>query len=231
MGDTMKFLDLTTVQKARKSLNADGYFIIEGGYPRDYCQSICRFIDAYPQNAAQEVNYAATELRIWDAQEKSSAVKDFYQDCNVFMSCLRKADCEAFTLLAIRNRHLDQQDALLVQDRWHIDSFRKQLKIFLFLTDTTEASGPFEFLPGTHRFTFKRRMLRVYFKLSDLMSAKRRSYAKLQDRVAENLGEQGYLPLPVICQAGTVLIVNTSAIHRARPCYQGSRYALTAYYK
>jgi hypothetical protein len=34
----------------------------------------------------------------------------------------------------------------------------------------------------------------------------------------------------MLCDEGSVVIVNTSAIHRARPCFEAGRYALTSYY-
>ena len=44
------------------------------------------------------------------------------------------------------------------------------------------------------------------------------------------MSAKGYRPVSVICKAGTMMVADTSAIHRARPCLEGSRYALTTYY-
>ena len=45
--------------------------------------------------------------------------------------------------------------------------------------------------------------------------------------VAEFLGTLAL----VFCGPGTAVVVDTSAIHRARPCIEGTRYALTAYFR
>ena len=68
------------------------------------------------------------------------------------------------------------------------------------------------------------------FKPSDLFTGKR-SYQSLPEHWIETLRGRGYEPAPVLVEAGTVLIVDTSIIHRARPCKSVPRYALTTYYK
>ena len=69
-----------------------------------------------------------------------------------------------------------------------------------------------------------------YFKPRDIFGGTR-TYAKLPDPLIDQLATRGYRSQPVLVSAGTVMIVDTSAIHRARPCRAGSRYALTAYYR
>ncbi len=92
-------------------------------------------------------------------------------------------------------------------------------------------SGAFEFLPRSHRERFKYMQLLKgnYVTPADLFH-KRRAYQKLDEDLVRDLAERGYRAKPVICRAGTVMVVDTSAIHRARPCLKGSRYALTTYY-
>jgi len=231
MNGASGFLDLVTIRKARTVLRTDGHLLIEDCYDTQVCKSVIRFMDELESRDKTEVNYAGTELRIWDAHKRAPLLADFYRECNVFLSCLLRRDTEALTLLAIRNNALDPSDEISRRGRWHIDSFRRQLKIFLFLTDTTEASGPFEFIPGTHARTFKLGGLLggAYLKASDPFTG-RRAYQKLDDDWVESLSAKGYRPVSVICKAGTMMVADTSAIHRARPCLEGSRYALTTYY-
>ncbi|HVW20884.1 MAG TPA: hypothetical protein VHC86_06680 [Opitutaceae bacterium] len=226
------FMTLANVRAARSALNAHGFLLIPGGYPREFCDSLVRVIDDYRPDERAEKNYAGSELRIWDAQKKHPLFTRFCEDSNFFVSCVEGTEMEAHTLLAIRNLAVPNHDASLLKGRWHLDSFRRMLKVFLFLTDTNEKSGPFEFVANTNRTSFKLKMFcagRV-IRPSDLIH-KKRAYSRLDDNWIEGLGPQGYPSTPVLCQAGTVLVIDTSAIHRARPCIEGSRYALTAYYR
>ena len=231
LGFSPGFMNLDNIAKAEAALPREGYLIIENGYHQDMCQEIIKVMDTLCPDKRVERRYSGTEMRIWDAQKQHRLFETFYQECNLFASNVMGHEMSAYTLLAIRNRALDPSDLESAKGRWHIDSFRKQLKIFLFLTDTTESSGPFEFIPGTHMWNFKLRMVckGAYFTPSDLFKTTRR-YQHLDEADISKVLHSGRGSRPAICKAGTVMVVNTSAIHRARPCREGSRYALTAYF-
>lgn len=225
------FVTLKNVQKARSALQENGCLLIEGAYSRRTCDGIISWMDSNERDETAERNYGGTELRIWDSQKRYDLLAEFCGQCDLFISCLLNADTEAYTLLAIRNRPIDSSDITVQIGRWHIDSFRRQYKIFLFLSDVRESTGPFEFISGTHSPAFKARMAMrgIYFGPKDLFSGDRR-YSSLDDAWVNRIATDGYSPVPVLCSAGTVMVVDTSAIHRARPCFEGARYALTAYY-
>lgn len=216
----------------RKSVHEHGFFILPNVYEEKFCISAINFIDNYTDPNFLEVNYAGTEQRIWDSQKLDSLLGSFYEDCNNILSSIYKKEYIATTLLAIRNKPLLDGDVESRLNRWHIDSFNHQLKIFLFLTDVSEESGPFEFIPKTHRRLFKFSMLMKgnYFNLSNFLKENKRKYQNLNEGFIQGLLEKEYKVKPVICSAGTMLIVDTSSIHRARPCKAKSRYALTAYF-
>jgi hypothetical protein len=227
------FLSLNNIQAARNALRTDGYLMIEPEYSSAACELIVRFIDDHGTDTESETHYGGTELRIWNAQRKDEGARHFYDKCNVFMSCLLGQDTEAYTLLAIRNKPLHTADKESRSGRWHIDSIRTQLKMFLFLNGSTKSSGPLEFLPGTHEWRFKLKVLcdGTYGKPWHFVGRSQRPYQRLSDEWVSGLAAKGHRPLEIVCRPGAVLVINTSAIHRARPCTAGSRYALTAYFK
>lgn len=219
------------IPATQAALRSEGYHRLDGVYDRATCQRMIDEMNAW-QQGRQEKNYGGTELRIWDAQSISPLFDDFFQMSNRLMSAFRGREETAYTLLAIRNQPLPEADTTLRAGRWHLDSLRHQLKVFLFLSDTTINTGPFEFLQGTHRTSFKLSMLATGQLLTprDLLSGKR-SYNSIPDETIARLAAQGYEQTPVLCEAGTVLLMDTSAVHRARPCVDGTRYALTAYFR
>ena len=215
----------------KKELKEHGYLIFRQAYSLDYCNSIIQFIDQYKKTDNIEINYAGTELRIWNLQNENQLLSQFFDDSNKIISSIFGKSILGEKLLAIRNKSLSPDDYLSRNRRWHIDSFSTLYKIFLFLTDTTESSGPFEFIPNTHKKLFKLKMLSqgYYFKFSQLGKSAR-LYQNLNDDVIERIKIKGYHPKSILCNAGTLLVVNTSSIHRARPCNQHHRYALTTYF-
>ena len=108
------------------------------------------------------------------------------------------------------------------------------IKIFLFLNDTTEQSGPFEFLPNTNGWYRLKTALKPghFFEYPKLLTkGVERPYQSMDEDKIERIIASGYKPTPVIVKQGTVMVVNPSAlIHRARPCNEGNRYVLTAYF-
>ena len=231
MSGSDDFTSQSCVRDAQEGVREDGFFLIEDGYDLAICSQIAQWMERHEAGEGEEVNYGGSELRIWNAQLKDRRAAEFFSACNQFLSSLEQADREAFNLLAIRNRALPPDDERSRVGRWHLDSFRRQYKIFLFLSDVTAQTGPLEFIPGTHKPAFKARGLVTgrYLKPGDLVKGKR-SYQVLDERWIDRLEARGYEPTAVVCKAGTVLVIDTSAIHRARPCLEGTRYALTAYY-
>ena len=147
------------------------------------------------------------------------------------LSEVEQTPTAAYDILAIRNRQIDTSATTLVEGRWHLDSFNRQIKVFVFLTDVTEESGPFEMLPGTQAMSFKVKeaLKGNMITPSDLVKGTR-SYSKLKEELIQALVSAGHEKKVFTVPAGTVAMVDTSCVHRARPCAQGHRYALTSYY-
>ncbi|MEQ1760392.1 MAG: phytanoyl-CoA dioxygenase family protein [Vicinamibacterales bacterium] len=225
------FVTPDNIDRARSALYDSGVLLLPAVFDAEFCQAARVFMDAHQPDDRTESNYGGSELRIWDAHKRDQLMLAFWSACNGFVSALERKPAEAFTLLAIRNRPIPRDDEKLILGRWHIDSFRRQIKVFAFLTDTTNETGPFEFVPGTHSALFKARRLvnGDYITPGDVLTGKR-SYARLDDALIDRLGENTAQPVPVLCKAGTVMAIDTSAIHRARPCTAGERYVLTAYF-
>jgi len=243
MNCAASFVSLNHVKRAREVLKEEGLLLIEDGFSGDACSEIRQWLEGYTDIEDKEQNYGNSELRIWDSQNEHPRIKDFFDACNIFVSCLEAEDKEAYTMLAIRNRPLPQDEKMratyegaqsLDKGRWHLDSFRRQIKVFLFLDDVDLGSGPFEVIPGTQSTAFKLRLLATgkLIRPQDLLrSDGARKYESLSDEwLSKFVATSGYVPQKVCCKAGTVVVVDTSAMHRASPCYERTRYALTAYY-
>lgn len=225
------FASRIDVESARAALAGEGAHIALGLLPESVCDQMISIIDAHQERARTERNYADTELRVWDAEHLDPLLRAFRDESDRLLTAIEGRSRRAYTLLAIRNRPVDTADASLVQGRWHIDSLSRQVKVFAFLTSTTAESGPFEYVPGTQSWSFKLRMLvgGHYLAPTDVIRGSR-AYSSVSDNVLARL-KQTPAGVSVECPRGSIMVVDTSALHRARPCVRGSRYALTAYYR
>ena len=208
-------------------LKSKGYYFFDELYSNEFCQHAINFLDKNRGDAIER-NYACSESRIWGSEQKSPILKNFFDDSVLAYNQIFNKSKTGETLLAISNGPLASNDEHSRLGRWHIDSFFNQWKVFLFLTDANDNSGPFEFIPGTNTWSFRLRHMFRYLNPINLPVNQSRSYSSLSDKWVCQLKET--MPSKAaVCKAGTVLIVYTNAIHRARPCYEGSRYALTTY--
>jgi len=97
---------------------------------------------------------------------------------------------------------------------WHRDSLHKQVKAIVYLTDVTEKNGNFQIISGTN-------------------------VSQLNDKYGNRVGEENVKELleksnkkidNLVAKRGTVILVDTSNIHRGNVMLEGERYSLTTYY-
>ena len=213
----------------RIKVKHEGFAVLQTCLLPEECEHIKEFIDHFPIENA-EVNYRGTEKRIWDSHNMDHMINSFGKLSEMLVGSVFSAQPKVKTVLSYSNHPIPAEDRLIT-GRWHLDSLRHQYKLFCFLTRTDEKTGPLEMVPGTHRTAFKLLPLATgqYISRSDLGTDKRR-YQKLDEQWVDAQCRKVGGSVPLLCEAGTLILVDTSAIHRARPCLEGHRYALCAYY-
>lgn len=226
-------LDTVDIPAAREGLNDIGWQIIGKIDDAEVLQSVKSEIDRMAAEPDVETHYGGSEHRVWKAHEKSEVIGDFFAFSNEVISRVDDEQQVAYDILAIRNRTLANSSAELTKGRWHLDSLRRQLKIFVFLTDVTPDSGCFEMIPRSQRVSFKleHALKGELITLQDLIrNDGSRAYSHLKEQLIERIVARGYESKAFTVPRGTVALVDTSSVHRARPCTNGERYALTSYY-
>lgn len=203
-------------------------YILKQKYNTDFCNDVKSFIDNYKDDSVEK-NYGNTETRIWDSESKNKSILKFKNDSDRLVSSIFGKNVECYTVLALKNIAIPT-DGKQIKGRWHVDSLRKQVKVFTFLSDVKDENGPFEYVPYTNSYLFKFKNISNYLSLMDLFkSGGSRKYQKLEESFINEVFDK-HTSKKLICDAGTTAIVDTSCLHRASPCMKGSRYYLCAYY-
>ena len=217
------------IKTVRANVDRMGFSFLESRATPKACEYLKAFIDRYPEKDA-EINYGGTEKRIWGSHYMDPVVEAFGELSDQLMSAVFNSQPKVKTVLAYSNFPISPEKKL-ISGRWHLDSLRHQYKLFCFLTQTDEQTGPLEVVPGTNRKAFKLWALGSgqYISISSLGTDKRR-YQTLDEQWVETRCRKVGGSVPFLCEPGTLILVDTSAIHRARPCLEGHRYALCAYY-
>lgn len=193
------------------------------------CNQIIADFDNYVAKGGEhDLLRAGTEIRVFGYENHSEEVKEL---CAELIAEIPEemGSFELDTCLAIKNEPIDGPEGDYFG--WHLDTFMSQHKIFCYLTDVTTMSGPTEVFVGTS--SWKQKIKGVlgghYFSLADIGNAHRR-YMHLDEGYIKGLKVQNE-PVTLTTTMGSSFLVNTSSIHRARPCREGVRYALTLYLK
>ncbi len=106
---------------------------------------------------------------------------------------------------------------------WHRDAFFRQFKSIIYLSDVGEENGPFQLMEKSHKF---------WWVLKDTWYG-RLGYmnSRISDGQVDDLIRMNPSRLKTYtAKAGTLILVDTSSIHRGMPINNGVRYALTNYF-
>lgn len=106
---------------------------------------------------------------------------------------------------------------------WHRDSQTTQFKAMIYLSDVTIHNGPFEIIPYSHKLVNKLR--------SVIKGIQQHTTYRFSDKRVNEY--ERLLECPrntIVAKAGTLLLFNSSSLHRGSPIHHGERYSLTNYY-
>lgn len=137
---------------------------------------------------------------------------------NIGMKVMSRPIINLFTL----GNHLVAGNRGTSGGGWHRDSMHPQFKALMYLTDVDESNGPLEIIPGTHKFSTQRRLSR-----KGLLNFDKQWLSEDEIKLIEK--DQGPR-VTITGKAGTVVVFESSTLHRGRPIELGERLALTNYY-
>lgn len=206
------------------SLERSGICTIPGYWSAAQCAAardeVERVIAQYPQYVNGN---AKADVRVYGANNGSELIQQFAQDealLSVASAYNHEPTCTAFTLAARLPASVGNKGS---GEGWHRDAFLRQVKAILYLSDVEDSNGPFQWISESHRSAWL---------LRDMKNA---NLQYRQYRLSEAEAEAIVAPQPdrlktFTATAGTLILVDTSSVHRGMPIREGTRYALTNYY-
>ncbi|MBL4710732.1 MAG: phytanoyl-CoA dioxygenase family protein [Flavobacteriales bacterium] len=229
--DNLNHKKLSTLDTSQKKLlhelNLFGVTVIPNYYSIEECEKIKTNIDDMISNNTIKKWYddSKSDSRIFASHKYSESIKKFHED-----PFLKKLG-EAYTKSELINSHTLGAKLIATENNfgsgggWHRDSvFKIQYKSIAYLSDVNIDNGPFEYLLGSHK------------KSTILKSIKENKFKAHHNRFSEEDIQQFKESNPSInskvftAKKGTVILVDTSGIHRGTPIKSGNRYALTNYF-
>lgn len=211
-------------QKILLEIKNSGFSIINDFFDKDQCNECIKDMDWMYKNKKELIHGSDNnDLRIFGAEHLSKNIFDFSRDS--FLHSLANAYNSVSTVngftLAGKISAIGHEFGS--GGPWHRDSFFRQFKSLMYLTDVDENHGPFQIISGSH--------LRKNIDLDSKNAGLDSMQCQFNQDIVEKILKEDSSRLKTLTgSAGTVVLVDTSAIHRGYPLKQGNRYALTNYF-
>jgi hypothetical protein len=207
------------------SVERDGIAVIPEYWSEDKCAQgraeIDRLIFAYP-NVVRRFS-GGSDKRMFGVESVSPLLAEFHNDAFLRGTGEILSGLALYNFTTLGARIDATPDNNGSGDGWHRDAHGFQYKSILYLSDVSDINGPFEYLPGSH----KRWRAAFDTLIGDLPPAPNTRYESAA--IGRLVGRFGIKLRSFPGRAGTLLLVNSSGIHRGRPLRSGTRYALTNY--
>jgi ectoine hydroxylase-related dioxygenase (phytanoyl-CoA dioxygenase family) len=206
-------------------LENKGFSVIENYLKKEQCDRLSKKISLFIKKNPKKIYVGkySSDKRIFGAEFIDPVISK-YHNSNV----LKKIGsfymkCELKNLMTMANETIFKKKNLGSGEGWHRDNINKQYKSILYLQDVSNKNGPFQFIKDSQK---------IYniLKDSSVLKKKIQITRYKQAEINKLLKRKNYTIKTLTYKAGTLMIVDTSSIHRGSPLESGKRYALTNYY-
>jgi len=221
--------DPVRMREAVDALRSDGYVVFQEKLPAELCDRLLQFALTHPckPRARDGGQGEGAPLTVYPRQNPDAIIFDFLP-----VDLINQPDVQRLmadkSFIALAQEYLGAQPVLDTVNLWWTTGFLSRpdqnaaqlyhfdmdhmrwLKIFIYLTDMSPASGPHCFVAGSHRTNGipDHFLQRGYVRLTD--EEVRSSFP--QQRILEFNGRRG-----------TIIVEDTRGLHKGKPVLEGDR--------
>ncbi|PWY56595.1 hypothetical protein DGG96_05580 [Legionella qingyii] len=203
-------------------IRENGYAVLDSFLPADICDRLITIFNSL-ESTAQIID---NDRRIFSIQKMSADHRHLFSD-SAFLKIIGEQYIKTPQLLTTTMAAKIYSDAKAFGSGggWHRDSFLSQFKAICYLSDVSELNGPFEYITGSHKLRNK-----ILFELRSKTRKHANNPRYDQENIDEYLQIMDVSPKVFLAPKGTVILCDTSGLHRGQPIIDGVRYAITNYY-
>ncbi len=217
--------EFSMTNKVLLGLKKTGYYIIPNFISNDECKILSSLLQEALTEHPSVIHPATSyDLRLHGIENLDARFR-FFSDHPLLqeIACryLEEPAKVAFTLAASLKAEPGNPGS---GGGWHRDSFVRQFKAMLYLTDVTKENGPFQLLSRSHH------LYRVI--LDNLIVRRPYGDSRISEaEIDQILSKTSRDRLKTLTgKAGTLVIFDSTTIHRGAPIVAGNRLALTNYF-
>jgi len=199
-----------------------GFHVVENFLDKSECDLIIQAMNNFNTSNPDRVwkDKFDCEYRLFGAEKINLKIMNFFS--NEFLSMIGSRCFGSFlsNLMTMANKIEYKNNNQGSGGGWHRDDVNFQFKAILYLSDVNEKNGPFQLIEDSNNlFDIIKDTIRAKLNVLDTRIPNEKILLLKSDRIKTITGK-----------AGTLILVDTSLIHRGCPLEEGVRYALTNYY-
>jgi hypothetical protein len=214
------------IKRHLNNLRVHGYSIVENFLSKEECASMIKSIDrafeVYPE--ATWTGLKSADRRIFGAEHLGGLFNEFFK--NDFMHQVGSQYFRGLlgNLQTLAGRIDAVEGNIGSGEGWHRDGNNFQFKSLVYLSDANPENGPFQLIRNSHR-------LSQILKDSYVLNLQNPLGTRFTDgQINTLLANDPDRLITLSAPAGTMVLVDVSAIHRGSPIEVGRRYAMFNYY-
>ena len=211
--------------KIISKLRTHGYVVIKNYISSKNCEKIKKDINKFIQNNPKYVviDNLKSDFRIHGAEKISKTIKSYFD--SKFLKSIGEnySNNKLSNLMTMANLTKFKKQNKGSGNGWHRDGLNFQYKSILYLTDVNENNGSFQIIKNSNE---KSEIVKFVIK-NNLSPFETRFSNRL---IEKNLKNKNLRLKTLTGKKGTLILVDTSCIHRGSPLKEGIRYAITNYY-
>ncbi|MDB4084499.1 phytanoyl-CoA dioxygenase family protein [Candidatus Pelagibacter sp.] len=216
------FKKTNEIRKYSYLIKKKGFLIIENFLDKKECKSIVDILESFYSTNKEMAwhDKSNSEYRFFGAEKINKKINNFYSNdllINIGSFC---TNTPLSNLMTMANKVKYNKNNLGSGGGWHRDDFNFQFKAILYLNDVSMDNGPFQLIKNSNG------LINI---IKDWVAARFNIKSTRIDDANVALLDKDRLKT-ITGKAGTLILVDTSLIHRGKPLTSGLRHAMTNYY-
>ena len=205
-----------------KELKKNGFVIIQNYITKEECAKIISKIDFCIENYKEKIwnDKEFSDQRIFGSEIILEEINKFYQNKQIQLIGEKYTGYKIKNLMTMANRVTYKKNNQGSGNGWHKDAYYNQFKSILYLNDVNSKNGPFELIKKSNKIF---NTLKIAFRLN-------KGYPNTRFSNEEITKLNKIKIKRILGSAGTLILVDTSLIHRGSPLKSNVRYSITNYY-
>jgi hypothetical protein len=206
-----------------KELRTNGYFVINDYLTSKECDEYIQKIDKHVEEDYCWRDKYDSDIRMFGIENIESEFNNIFNKKSIDSIYKKYISRNSLYQTKMAAKMIYSEKNIGSGGGWHRDTVNiRQLKFILYLSDVSDKNGCFQFISKSHSIKNK-------FETAKCLNSKNLLQRYSTSDVDFLIDKLKLEVKNLVGKKGTLIVVDTSGLHRGKPMSSGSRYAVTNY--